>query len=327
MLKKIMTTILIFTLALNSSLTVFASIESRSAVNKNTSEQEEHNNMVEEQHQNIVALISDLTKLKMEQMNLVEQYPTKDNSTKMYSMNNNIIQIENQLDALGVTKSPEPLTDKSMLDASVLAASSNNEIRTETISRFYVQGLPYTVKHEYSIPKTLYSNQVTSDSGVSLYSGSTTLDSILKLISIYAQKTIGTIPIIAWTPYELLIPTNAVKINSLTFDYVAASTICYSWVKPYGSTNAYYQRSMVTNHMTCEATFTSKGIRSNGYAYAEPSGKKFVQEYAQNYANTAKAVNSYVYEFSRYYSLVNAVEIKCLLTGAVAKKVRLPIPM
>lgn len=155
-----------------------------------------------------------------------------------------------------------------------------------------------------------------------MYSGNGFLAGVGNIVSIYAQKAIGTIPVIAWMPYELLIPSNANKVEALTVSYPAGNTVCYSWVKPYGASDAYYKRGMVTNHMTCESYFSSRGVRNDGSVFNQPSGLK----YTDNYANTAKAVNSYVYEFCQYESILNSVQIKCELPGGVTKTVQIVAP-
>lgn len=330
MLKKFLSIILLCMLVFQSSLTVFANTDNGKVIGINTPEQEAHNKKVEEQHQEVVNLIRDLTKLKMQQNSLSKENISMKEATMLIS---DISELENQLDKLGIKKVSTSFPQKlNSLDNSMLIATSSSyeDTREELISRFYVNGLPYTVLHIYSIPNSINSVQVSTGDGVPLYSGNGFLAGVSNIISIYAQKVIGTIidtiPVIAWMPYELLIPSNANKVEALTVSYTAGNTVCYSWVKPYSASDSYYKRGMVTNHMTCESYFSSRGVRSDGSVFNQPSGLKYTEKYADNYANTAKAVYSYVNEFCQYESILSSVQIKCDLPGGVTKTVRIVAP-
>lgn len=274
---------------------VMASQHSNFDTGINTAAQEEHNQKVMLEKEKVLDLLSKLGESQAK----AELDKTKVNRV-IYSKGleeSYVKNLEKQLFDLGVTTLTEneiatiqarnitpyvtlPPTTKSVKWYSYKATVNNGGQKYE-VQELYAQGLNSN------------SNLSNGRNGATLYSNQQiAVNNLSTLASIYAQKAIGNVPIVNWTPYELLFSSNSgVTNNSHVITYRSLSTVCFSYVKKSGQSDNYQDLRHVSNMVSIASTNTLAGYRS-GKPYTQ-SKDQTNTSYATNYANFSKAVEAH----------------------------------
>lgn len=319
--------LVLIVLLLVQNFVAFAEIEDMPV--GNTPEQDEHNRQEQARVDEIAKVINKLTTLEQEHVML--EMSTKNTTKSLISskslINNNgldaqILALEAKLQKLGATAKNNKMTVQTFS-----SAGSYDRTWSVVVNRFYYNGLPYTVEHEYVAPDSLQSFLMTAGDGVSIYTGNAETSPFSTILNIYGQKAIGAIPGIGWMPYELLLTTNVSRIEKIVINYTISNTVCYSWVKPYSASDSYYQRAMVTNNPQIQHFFTTRGFDNNGNPLTEPSNVKAYNAPATTYANTYRAVNSYVDLHNSFTEIVDYMSVDCTLEGGIVKLFKVTTPM
>lgn len=107
-------------------------------------------------------------------------------------------------------------------------------------------------------------------------------------------QAIGLIPIVQWTPYELLFSsTENVTNNSHVVTYKSLSTVCFSYVKLSNQSDSSQDLSFISNSVSVASSHTLAGFK-NGSPYTETTDKPANTISADTYAPLKGAVESYV---------------------------------
>lgn len=136
----------------------------------------------------------------------------EDNSADARKYNAKVDQIENQLSALDVHKLSEEELNKFFDDRRVESSRISKPPNSNTVTWYLYNYLNYQYNStKYDVQRLIAVGNnpsgmlVTGQDNVKFYSGKQKVDNaVTNAAGIYAQKAIGTIPIVQWSPYELL---------------------------------------------------------------------------------------------------------------------------
>ncbi len=164
------------------------------------------------------------------------------------------------------------------------SSNVNKNGKTYVVQMLFAQGLsPSSNLYSAVNNAVLYSNQ------------SVVAKNVKYLIQMYAQKAIGTIPIVQWTPYELLFGDAAQATNN---DYLIthreSTTMIYSYVRESTQPTSYFKNTYVSNMISVASTHT---LAYYDKAVNKPKTKSTDfsnTSYDENFGNTTKAVDSFV---------------------------------
>lgn len=274
---------------------VMASQINNTDLGENTVEQELHNQKVMKEKEKILDLLTKLgeartqSELDNSKIDILLYDKAKRES---YEEN-----LEKQLFDLGVTE----LTDNELktMQAMDVTPAVTPPKSTSSVKWYsyrvgvYSGGQHYEVQELYAQGLNSKTNLANGRNGVTLYSKQQIRVSSLKQIgSIYAQKAVGTVPVVQWLPYELLFSNNnGVTNNSHVVTYRSLSTVCFSYVKRKGQSDSNQKLSYISNMVSIASTNTLAGYR-NGKPYTKSTDKTNTS-YATNYASSTAAVNAY----------------------------------
>ncbi|MBB2483435.1 hypothetical protein H5P36_25100 [Bacillus sp. APMAM] len=156
-------------------------------------------------------------------------------------------------------------------------------------------GKDYDVQELYAQGLDGSSNLATGANGVPLWQNANLLvDGIKTLASIYVQKGIGLIPVVQWSPYELLFSSSTTNVtsNSDIVTYRSLSTVCFAYVKKHGASDTSQSLSFVSNEFSIASTQTLAGYK-NGSPYTKSyDSTNFAS--ADNYANAVSEVKGFI---------------------------------
>lgn len=152
--------------------------------------------------------------------------------------------------------------------------------------RVYAQGLNSSSNlAEINVAYTLY-----DDKNVAVHEHDS-------LISIYASKLIGLVPVLGWTPYELLLPSDVVldgivsEACSVAYSYI--ETVCFAYVYPVTAGESSERLSHVSTSISGSASISIAGIE-NGAAYSYSGISKDFDASATNYASITASIDAYL---------------------------------
>lgn len=317
-MKKVILFMLMLVNTVNFSSTVYASdCESNDCIKLE---------QVEENQNSIKNILVQLGDLESENELMASNYiagKLNNNCTSIEaltiadSLNNQKELLEKELCTFGVTEmSSEEVND--LLESSncsdnqikLLSSSSNCRWWTNTVTKIKYNNKYYDVKLEYAEGQNLNCNLNNGGDGVKLYNkANVAVDKLSELASIYVQKAIGQIPIICWTPYELLFSNNTnVTSNSHNITYRSTGTVCFAFVKLSSESAVNYIESYASNSISIASTHVIAGYK-NGTPFTK-STNKTNSSTASTFASVADAIKSYAKmqlgrDFIENYSFYN----------------------
>lgn len=288
-----------------------------SSSRKNTPEQDQQNAVVMAQKEKILAIMEELSEYRANK--LLQAAKAEDNGVKSVNsdsltLDSTEMQLEAELQKLGVNpisyEEAMAIHNRSIksddVGVQVTVPSSNSNVRWYDF-RYYVtkSGTTYEVQELYAQGLSNGTNLAAGQNGVTLYSNKQiAVQFLTQIASIYAQKVIGLIPIVQWAPYELLFSDNTnVTNNSHVITHRSLSTVCFSYVKPYGKSDDYQNLTFVSNMVTIASSHTLAGYK-DGSPYSKTTDKTNT-EYASNYASGTAAVDAYTDPYAPRNSYVS----------------------
>lgn len=237
-----------------------------------------------------------------------------------------------ELQKMGVTK----ITSKE-----AMKITNNKSIASLRNVSFYTYNETYTYRNKkYSIRK-LYAASTgpgnkldNGGDGRKLYTGQEyTVKNIKYIASIYAQKTIGLIPVVQWLPYELLFSDNSNVTNqSHTITYRSTQTFCYIYVRPYMASQDKEELCFTSNKVCVSYSQVLAGYKTvtkkvNNkkrtyhvpYTVSKDTQSKIIK--AKNYSSTQAAVKRYLDGRQPWLSYVEDYSFRGPNKGSSTKKI------
>lgn len=237
-----------------------------------------------------------------------------------------------KLQKLGITKIT-PQRAREITNNRAIALSSNVNFYTSTEVYTY-KNKKYSIRKLYAQSKGRGNRLDNGADGKKLYTRQEYLVKDIKYIaSIYAQKTIGLIPIVQWMPYELLFADNSNITNqSHTITYRSTQTFCYIYVKPYKEDKSKEELCFTSNKVCVSYSQVLAGYRNvkkkiNNkvriyrvpYTVSKDTQSKVIV--AKNYGSTQAAVKRYVDLKQPWLSYVEDYSFRGPNRGAATKKI------
>lgn len=270
--------------------------------NMNTQEQDNQNAIVDNQKKAVLEIMDQLSAYKTKK--LLAEATNSGLSQYQLKGDNFELTLDEQLKSLGVKElsRDEALaigdpTDKTKLDTitpNISVPPSNSNVKWYDLNYSYsLSGKTYQIQELYAQGQLSGTNLAIGKDSQSLYSNAQVIVSNLSYIgSMYAQKLVGTIPVVQWTPYELLFADNSkVTNNSYKVTYRSLSTVCFSYVKLSGASDSTQQLTFVSNKFDVASTHVLAGF-NNGVSYTK-SPDTYNLTYADDYASAIKAATAY----------------------------------
>lgn len=325
MIKKILSLTLVAIMVIGSSTTAFAA-EKLSAPKVNTSQQEQQNMIAENNNKKIKELLAELGEIRAHKELILakQEMGIESEHALTSSYNTNEQSIEEQLFKLGVTEVQQDelrrLTQNDPVPRIYIPPNTSTTRWYSYRHTMNYNGISYNIQELYAQGMNGNSSLSEGRDGVTLYSGGQLLVSGLKYIaSMYAQKVIGLIPVVNWTPYELLFSDNSKVVNdSHVITYRSTSTVCFTYVRLSSQDDDYQNLSFVSNSISVAASHTLAGY-DNGRPYAKSSPEENTTINADTYAPLLGAVQSYLesplpkYSYASYYVFYNQDKTKSIL--------------
>lgn len=239
---------------------------------------------------------------------LLEQ--EKKDKVDVLELESNETSLEKDLEALGVKKLSQKevkahFSDKDVITAQTVVPPSTSAINWYAYNYTYTRNnVSYAVTDLYAQGLNGNSNLAVGANGAVLYSNKEIIvQNITNIASMYVQKAIGLIPVVAWLPYEFLFSSNSnVTNNSHVITHRSLSTVCFNFVKLTGQSDDYQQLTFRSNMITVASSHTLAGY-NNGSPYSKTTDRTQTS-YADNYSSATYAVNAFIdysYNPSRSY--------------------------
>ncbi|PYI50051.1 hypothetical protein [Paenibacillus flagellatus] len=274
---------------------VFASSAMATPV-KNTPAQDKHNAAIDAKKEKIRAKFEELGEYRA---NKLLQAAKNGTDVDPQQLDSTEVQLESDLQALGVNaitpaQAQAIANGGSDVSIQVTVPPSNSNVKWYDIRyTYYTGGTTYAVQELYAQGLAGGTNLAAGQNGVTLYTNKQILvKNVTYIAQMYAQKAIGTIPIVQWLPYEMLFSDNSqVTNNSHVITHRSLSTVCFSYVKLDGQSDNYQSLSYVSNMVSVASSHTLAGY-NNGSPYSKTTDKSNT-DYATNYASPTSAVNAY----------------------------------
>lgn len=309
--KKVLASFLVFAIMLPLSIPVMA-IES----NENTNQQNLNNLEVEAEFEKINDILSKMSmayaiQLRDDITNQTSQDPQNANSVA-----SSIEDYEAELFNLGVSKlTYEEVLEKFPIEESEFSTRDlfedlpcNDSICWyASPARSYEEGnTRYKLQFLYAQAKSEGTNlaQVYDDY---LYKDPTLIGALEELAGIYIQKAIGLIPIVQWTPYELLFcdRDETYRSNGQRIMYTALETACFAYVYPESLGEDYVQLTYSSNMFSIAAMEANYGFK-DGKPFTK-SWDQEITEKADNYAKIQPALEAYENAYADIYSFADPI--------------------
>lgn len=255
-----------------------------------------------------------------------------DNNSKSYEKYQyRAYDIENELSLLGVHK----LSDDelySFLNDIGISTYANRPSDSNTVKWYsytsYNQSYgsqKYDVKRLIAVGNNPGGMLVTGADNVKFYSGKEKRANAVKnALAVYVQKAIGSIPVIQWTPYELLFSNSSENaFNSSYVTHRCVSSIEFSFVKNSSQSNNYYKLSKYSNKLSIAVNaHCAAVINSKPKTYSENKSTTIL---SKDYGSISKAIQTYT-STSAYYDYIQYYEIHSY-DGQYSKKAYVPNPL
>lgn len=180
--------------------------------------------------------------------------------------------------------------------------------------RWYSQNITYLYNGTAYVVQRLYAQGLDSTSNLcgldaaTFYLESSTLwEDIVdlldeKVITVYAQKMVGLVPIIKWLPYEWffeddgIIPNQGTIEAAVTFACAYVGTVCFMYVYPAGSPSS-EKLSYVSNSFIYSGATSSSWIK-DGEPKVSASTLEDITINSTNYAHIATGIKQYLNNLS-----------------------------
>ncbi len=164
------------------------------------------------------------------------------------------------------------------------SSTLNKNGKTYVIQMLFAQGLnPDSNLYSAVNNAVLYSDQ------------SVIAKNVRYLVQMYAQKAIGLIPVVQWTPYELLFGDAAQATNN---DYLIthreSTTMIYSYVRESTQSANSFKNTYVSNMISVASTHTLAYYDKAANKPKTKSTDFATTTYDENFGNTSKAVDSFI---------------------------------
>lgn len=263
--------------------------------------------------------------------NLAE-YLLDDNSENAYNIQAKTAEIENELSLMGVQKLSDEelhqfLADKGIPSTKVSKPADTNTVNwyLNTYSNYTSGSQKYDIQNLIAVGNNPGGMLITGADNVEFYSKKQKLANAVKnAINIYAQKAIGTIPVIQWTPYELLFSNSASNVfNSNYVTHRCVSSIEFSFVKKSSQSDDYYSLCKFSNKLSIAVnTHGAAVVNSQPKTYSKNTNKTISSD---NYNSVSSAVHAYAnnytnHDYISYYNIES-------YDGEYSKKAYVPNPM
>lgn len=245
-----------------------------------------------------------------------------------------ITKIEQQLETLGVTKLSNTelaqfFEEKNIPQTRGLITKPEN---TDTVkwylynyTNYSYNSKKYDVQRLIAVGNNPGGMLVTGADNVKFYSGKQKLaNAVSTAVSIYVQKAIGFIPVIKWTPYELLFSnTSSNAFNSSYVTHRCVSSIAFSFVKESTQSDDYYSLSFYSNKLSIAVNAHGAAVvDSVPSTYSEHKTETISADY---YSSITAAIQSYTgaagcYDYIDYYEIQS-------YDGEYTKNAYVPTPL
>jgi hypothetical protein len=241
------------------------------------------------------------------------------------------LQLENQMESLGAVKLDQEQVDalKSIPSATSAAASSTllkaiplvtpTTPDSTTYTNWWMLTYTYNgynVKEVYAQAKAVGSPLWHSSSAVNAGISNVVINTATTIMTEYAEKALGLIPVVAWTPYELFISdfqnNQSITTNCYYINYADLSTVCFSYAKPVSKSDSYWVETYVSNYVQVASSQDLYTVNNGTLVHHHKDTSN--TQYATSYASAAYAVQGYS---GRLTSYISVIEFKNLYGNVV----------
>ena len=170
------------------------------------------------------------------------------------------------------------------------------------------KGKKYDVQRLVAVGNNPGGMLVTGQDNVKFYSNKQLIaNGAVYAVSLYAQKAIGLIPIIRWTPYEVLFSSSSS--NTFNSNYVThrcVSSIEFFYVKPAATSDSNYVLCKFSNRLSIAANAHGAAVvNSNPTTYSVQMTETISSDY---YCSTSRAMKAYAnnrtyYDYIPFYNI------------------------
>lgn len=245
-----------------------------------------------------------------------------------------IAKIEDQLENLGVKELSKNELNQFFQEknGSVTRDSVSKPENTNTVKWYLVNYTNYSYySKNYDIQRlvALGNNPggtlVTGEDNYRFYSNAEkAANAISTAIGIYAQKAIGKIPVVEWTPYELLFSNTTTDVfNSSYVTHRCVSAIAFTYVKESTQGDDDYSLSFYSNHISIAIhAHGAAVVNSVPTTYSKQTTETISADY---YNSVTSAIRSFKGEIG-CYNYINYYEIESY-DGQYTKRIYVPTPL
>lgn len=273
--RRILSVCLVLALAaVSCSLSAIASQSDSVAIAELTNQSNIENN------EKVNNILTQLGEIRAAKMNTETQFAPQSARMQSEVMYNTIeTELEQQLTELGVVQlndaEIQQLTGSDVSPQATVPSSTSSVRWYSTQYTHIYNNKKYSVQHVYAQGLSAGSCLAIHQSTRYLYSNQqVVINKMKELGSIYAQKFIGNIEIISWTPYELLFTKSETVTNeSQEVGFNSLSTICFTYVKEANNASSQELLCYVSSSLSLDYTITFAGF-DNGKPYHEPVSPK-----------------------------------------------------
>ncbi|MDR6722987.1 hypothetical protein J2W91_001439 [Paenibacillus amylolyticus] len=265
---------------------------------------------VDQEQEEIISLFSQLGELNvidaLPESNRIYENQSSSLSARLGQVQNGQSpsreELESRLSELGVEPvSQEEINrqfgDNDTIRPNVALPPSTNSVKwyskSSTLSR---NGKSYVVQMLFAQGLNQNSNLYSAVNNAVLYSGQNiTLRNLKYIGSMYAQKAIGLIPVVSWTPYEILFgDVNQASNNDYLVTHRASTTMIYSYVRESTQPASDFRNTYVSNMISVASAHTLAYYDNNENRPKTKSEDFTNTTYDENFGNTNKAVDSFL---------------------------------
>ncbi len=254
-----------------------------------------------------------------------------ENSDNNQRLQNENFQIERKLSDLGVKELNEEellqfFDEKGVVPTRMGKPGDSNTVKwyLYTSRDLSYGSKKYDVQRLIAVGNNPGGMLVTGEDNVEFYSNKQkAANAVQTAISIYAQKAIGLVKFIQWTPYELLFSSSSSNaFNSSYVTHRCVSSIEFSYVKPSSSSDSDFALCKFSNKLSVAA-------HAHGAAVVNSQPKTYSQEKTQTvssdkYGSTTSAIQAY--GNGTYYDYMSSYQIQSY-GGQYSKTAYVPNPM
>lgn len=177
---------------------------------------------------------------------------------------------------------------------------------------YIFEGVPYKVRLLYAQGLSSASILCGGADSKPMYSSrlDETLGNITTLASIYAQKIIGKVKVVEWTPYELLFSNSGTITDFqhyITYRYTI--TVCFAYVYPLSEGESAEEMTTVSSSVAIDCSHTFAGFLDGDPIVDTEDIENPYTENAVNFASKEWACKAYKYPSTDSSSFVSSISI------------------